>query len=37
MEMDNFEDDPKVKELKIELSQKNLEIQQIVEQFNSMH
>jgi len=26
MEMDNFEDDPKVKELKIELSQKNLEI-----------
>ena len=35
--MDGFLDDPKVLDLKAQLSQKNDEIQQMVQQFNSMH
>lgn len=35
--MDGFLDDPKVLDLKAQLSQKNDEIQEMVQQFNSMH
>jgi uncharacterized protein involved in exopolysaccharide biosynthesis len=35
--MDGFLDDPKVLDLKAQLSQKNDEIQEMVQQFNNMH